>query len=164
MNYQLSILLFLGRTACGFIAVDAFAEDEKALIQEFRREIDDHIEDRHQVFVPLQRLCKVIPKQRGERREYRIVSEDLQHGNGYIRRRVEGELAVERKVPEYAEQQRDQVAGPIVPGGDLVEQRKTAEFNQACTGGEYCEFRNLSASFIVVPLFGLCCTVCRGVV
>lgn len=138
---------FTGSRAC---RCRCFCRTQKPLVQEFRYEIEEHVEDRHQIFVPFQGFRKVIPKQRGEGRKDSIIGQNLQHGHGHVCGRMKGEFAVERKIPDDAQQQGDQVAGPIAPCGDLVEQRKAAKLDQPRTGGKTANFINLSASFIVL--------------
>ena len=123
-----------------FIAVDALAEDEKPLVQIFRRKIEEQIDGRHQILVPSQVLREEIAQQGGKRSKHGVKSQHLQHGDGNIGGRLEGKLPVQGEIPHHRQNQSDQLAGPVTPAGQLVMQGKGAHFDRAGADGAKCKF------------------------
>ena len=82
---------------------------------------------------------EVIPAPGREGREYGVVGGHLEHGDRDIGRAPEGEAAVEREVPQHRQGEGDQVAGPVAPGGEFVEQGEGDDLYQARAGGEQDE-------------------------
>ena len=130
-----------------FCTVNRLAEHEKTLVEELRGEIQQHIHNRHQVFVPAKACCQEIAEQGRKRCEDRVVGGHLGHGHGHIGGGLEGELPVQRKVPQHTQTQGDEVAGPVGKVREFVEQGKSAHFNQACADGEKGEFENADEFF-----------------
>ena len=127
--------------------VQRLAEDEKPLIQELRGEIQQHVYNRYQVFVPRQAAGQVIPQKGGQGREDHVVGGNLYHGHGYVGSGLECELSVQGKVPEYAQAQGNQVAGPVWEMGKFIQQSEAAHFDEAGADGEKGEFQDADKFF-----------------
>ncbi len=72
-NQELKLLLLRAG-----LRVDALAEDEKALVQELRDEVDDHIERSDQKIIPAERVGQIVAEpgaQRSEAPESRVAGE-----------------------------------------------------------------------------------------
>ena len=88
------------RLLFGFLGVYALSEDHEAIEQEFGDEIDKHVEDGDEVFVPEELLSQVLLQQSREGSEDGLVSQDLEHGYGDIVGAVECEFPVQREIPD----------------------------------------------------------------
>ena len=63
-----TILIFLSFLClfflCEVVGIDRFAEDEKPLIRKFRREVQQHVDRGHKVFVPVQFVREIVLQKR----------------------------------------------------------------------------------------------------
>jgi len=125
-----------GIILCFCCGIQAFSKDKKALVKVFRREIQQHIDRRDEIFVPAERLGQPVAQKRGQRRKDRIIHRNLDHCDGHIRGGLEGEAAVEREIPQHGQNKRQQIARPVRPAGQLVEQRKAGDLDQSGTCGK----------------------------
>ena len=85
-NYFIKILFF----PC----IDGIPEDIKPVVQEFQSQVTDHIQGRHQIFVPMERIGQVAASDGGDGREHAVEGEDLQHGHRHVAGGLEGVPAV----------------------------------------------------------------------
>ena len=60
----------------------------------------------HQVFIPVERFRKVVAPYGGDWGEHAVVQQHQQHGPGHVVGGLEGEPAVQRKVPQHRQHQR----------------------------------------------------------
>lgn len=139
--------------------VQGLAEDEKPLIEKLRGEIQQHIHNCYQVFVPRQTAGQIIAQKGGQRREDRIIGGNLCHGCGHVGGGLEGKFPVQGKVPEYAQAQGNQVAGPVWEMGKFTQQGEASHFDETGADGEKVNFRTRTNSFMstskIIP-YGLC--------
>ena len=146
-----------------FSGADLIAVDHIFGEQELRCHIDQHGHDQHDVFVHAFSR-HVIAEDRGNRREDEVIAEDLQHGDRDVRRRFEGERAVEGEIPDDRKDERDEIKRSVLVLHDpaeqlvfrdeslheigfqkkLVHQREGAELDDARRGGEEDEFDELN--------------------
>ena len=127
--------------------VQGLAEDEKPLIEKLRGEIQQHIHNCYQVFVPRQTAGQIIAQKGGQRREDRIISGNLCHGYGHVGSGLEGKFPVQGKVPEYAQAQGNQVAGPVWEMGKFIQQGEASHFDETGADGEKGEFQDTDEFF-----------------
>ncbi|MCR5664877.1 MAG: hemerythrin domain-containing protein [Oscillospiraceae bacterium] len=113
--------------------VEALAEDEKALKEELRDEVDEHGEREDQVLIPAVPAGEQDAPPDRQRREHEVVGEHLEHGDRDVRRTLEGEFPVEGEVPQNAQRQGDKVVRSVLgrvghaePGQKAVHQGKRA--------------------------------------
>ena len=130
-----------------FCIYACFALSRDLLIQELRGEIQQHIHNCYQVFVPRQAAGQVIPQKGGQGREDHVVGGNLCHGHGYVGSGLEGKLSVQSKVPEYTQAQGNQVAGPVWEIGKFIQQSETAHFDETGADGEKGEFQDTDKFF-----------------
>ena len=127
--------------------VQGLAEDEKPLIEKLRGEIQQHIHNCYQVFVPRQTTGQIIAQKGGQRREDRIIDGNLCHGYGHVGGGLEGKFPVQGKVPEYAQAQGNQVAGPVWEMGKFIQQGEASHFDETGADGEKGEFQDTDEFF-----------------
>ena len=117
------------------------AVDDVFLPEKLRGDIQEHVDAGHEILVPAQVFRQPVAQDGGGRREYGIISSHEQHRHRNIRRAAEGELPVQREIPEHAQNQRDEIGRPIGPVQQLVQEGETADFDEAGACGEQHELQ-----------------------
>ena len=96
-----AVFLCVGALVC---RVNVSAEDEEAHREVLKDEVYYHRSRLNDIFVD--RACGLREDgcpPCGKRRENQVEQGDLQHGDGYVVRRVKGEIAVQSEVPKHRE-------------------------------------------------------------
>ena len=81
-----------------------------------------------------------VAEDRRQRREHGVVAQNQRHGLRHIVGAFERELPVQREVPHHRRNQRNQIARPVAPLGQLIEQREQPDLDDARRGGEQHKF------------------------
>lgn len=110
--------------------------DNVALVEVLKGKIEAHIDTRDDIFVPQKIFCQEVAKYGGSRRENRIKSQDQKHGTRDISVGLERKSTIEGEIPKDAQQQGNQIAWPILPGGELVEKCERANLDDSGAGGK----------------------------
>ena len=79
------------------IGIQAVPEHKEPVIQKLQGKICRHIDDGHQVFIPVQAFREEIAKYRGSRRKHTVKGKNLNHGNRHVAGRLERVSAVQCK-------------------------------------------------------------------
>ena len=111
------------------VGIQRIPEHHEPVVEELQYKIGNHIDGRHQILVPAQPLRQIIPQQCGQRREHAVESEHQRHGFGHIAGGLEGVPPVQRKVPQHRQRQRNEIAGPVAPSRQLIEQGERPDLN-----------------------------------
>ena len=127
-------LIALAVPAVSVAVVDLPLVDHKPLEEVLGGEVKEHIEARNEILVPHQVLGQPVAQHGGNGGEDAVVAKDFEHCCAHVGGGLEGKLTVEGEVPEDGQHQRDEVAGPIGPRGEFIEQRKGAHLDDACAG------------------------------
>ena len=117
------------------------AIDDVFLVEEFGGHVQEHVDAGDDVLVPAQVLRQPVAEQGGGRSENRIVCRHEQHRPRNVRRAAEGELPVQREVPDDAQDEGDEIGRPVRPVQQLVQQRETADFDKSGAGGKEDELQ-----------------------
>ena len=142
MGALLAVLrrLFL-RTAGG---VHGAPVHHQPVIDIFRDQIQHHVQKRHQILVPMEGIRQIAAQQGGQGREGTVVQQHQRHGLWDVVGALEGELSVQGEVPQHREGQSDEIAGPVAPVQQLIEQGKGGHFDGPGGDGEQGEFQHPS--------------------
>ena len=103
-----------------FACVELVAVDDIAREEILGAEVHAHGAEQDKIFVDARVRQRYGPPNR-ERREHAVVAEDLEHRHRDVRGGLEGELPVEREVPDHREHQRDEVGQAVFVAEDLVQ-------------------------------------------
>ena len=139
----LCLLFFFGQ----IVGIDGVSEYEKALVKEFRDEIQTHVDGGDQVFVPAAAVGKIALEQGAQGSEDQIIGEHQRHGTGHIGGRMEGITPIEGEVPQHAQHQSDQIAYPVGQMEELIEQGKGPDLDDARRGGDQGVFDSADQFF-----------------
>ena len=123
------------------------AVDDVFLPEEFGGDVEKHVDARDEVLVPAQILRKPVAQNRRRGREDRVVGRDEEHRPRHVRRAAEGELPVQREVPQDAEGQCDEIGRPIMPVQQFVQQGETADLDDSGTGRKQHELEESPGLF-----------------
>ncbi len=115
--------------------------DDEFLPEELRGDVQEHVDAGHEVFVPAQVLREPVAQDGGGGREDGVVGRYEEHRPRHIRSAAEGELPVQREIPEHAQDQGDEIGRPVRPVQQLVQKGETADLDEARAGGEQHEFQ-----------------------
>ena len=130
-------------TLRSLVGIDRAAENEKSVVEKFRRQIDGHRAKQHQILVPA-RVCQRRAPPGRKRRKNAVKQRHLDHRHRHIVGRFERELAVEREIPQHRQRESDEIARRIRPGGDLVQQCEGQRLDDTGGNRKYDEFCGLS--------------------
>ncbi len=122
------------------VAVDGVSEHEISLVKVLAHEVKSHVDAGHEILVPHKGVSKVAAKKGSGRSEDCVEPQNLKHCYRYVRSRTESEFPVQREIPQYGTQERDEVTWPIAPSSDFIQQSKGSDFDKSGTGREKCEF------------------------
>ena len=115
-----------------FSCINGISEHVETVVQELKRQVADHIEGCHQILVPEESFGQVIAADSGQWREHAVEGEDLQHGHRHVAGGLEGVPAVQGEIPQNRQDEGYEIAGPVAPAGELIQQGKGKELDAAC--------------------------------
>ena len=122
-------------------------EGNETLIKELRYEIQQHIDDRHQITVPKKFFRQKPFQSRRQGREHRIVCQYQKHRLRNIASRLECEFSVQRKIPYHRCHQCCQIGAPFGQVKHFMQQRKAAYLDKTCTDRKQREFHRTKYFF-----------------
>ena len=85
--------------------------------------------------------AQIAAQQRGGRGEDAVEAEDLGHGLGDVIGRLEGIAAVQGEVPHHRQHQGNQIAGPVGPPHQLIEQGEGHDLDDPRRQGKAQKFQ-----------------------
>ena len=115
-----------------FSCINGIPEHVETVVQELQRQVADHIKGCHQILVPVKRVGQVAASDGGDRGEHAVEGEDLQHGHRHVAGGLEGVPAVQGEIPQNRQDEGYEIAGPVAPAGELIQQGKGEELDDAC--------------------------------
>ena len=136
-----------------FVGVHVLAEYDEPIDGELREHVDHHGAKEHDILVPSRERQRLAPPG-GERRKHQIVNKDLRHRERHVLCGLEREFAVNRKVVDHRQRQRDQITRPIRPMDCLIQQRERRRLNDARRGGEQQILESLQKVLLLRELDG----------
>ena len=123
------------------------AVDHVLLPEEFGGDVEKHVDTGDEIFVPAQVLGEPVAEDCRRGCEDRVVGRDEEHRPRHVRRAAEGELPVQREVPQDAEGQCDEIGRPVRPVQQLVQQGETADLDDSGTGRKQHELEESPGLF-----------------
>lgn len=92
------------------LRIQAVPEHDKALVEEFGNEVQNHIGSGGEVFIPAPAHRVDVFQPGGKRCEDQVIGGHLQHGNRHVCRRLEREFPVQGEIPEHGKHKGNHVA------------------------------------------------------
>lgn len=129
--------------------VDLVLVNHKALEEELRDEVEEHVDGQNEVWIPKESLGGEMLEPSGGRRENCIVESHESHSARNIRVGLEGEAAVEGEIPKHRKHEGEEVTEPMLEMKKFFKKGETEGLNDARRSRKKNEFECAKSLFFI---------------
>lgn len=129
--------------------VDLVLVNHKALEEELRDEVEEHVDGQNEVWIPKESLGCEMLEPSGGRRENCIVESHESHSARNIRVGLEGEAAVEGEIPKHRKHEGEEVTEPMLEMKKFFKKGETEGLNDARRSRKKNEFECTKSLFFI---------------